>query len=306
MILIKYKRIVKETPINIFNFGVRFSVSKIKCILNDDSLVTVQRKNEAILRYLEKKFEKLIQKYHKFKKTPSTDSNLPIWVMWWDGEMPDVIKLCHKSQLFAAGDHPIKLITKYNVQEFVEFPDIVWKQFDEGKLRIQHLADMIRVQLIRRYGGLWLDASIFCNGIISENVFKLPIFSIKGNCLPFFVSENKWTTFVIGGQANNILCSFLDDFFIEYAKTSKPFIDYYMFDCAIALAYRNIQTIREDLDNLPLFEQDIYWLNENLYSDHNTTDIKQIPLFSKLAWRKFTENIPPEHSLYNILLQKYS
>ena len=303
MIPVKYKRIIKEIPAEACNFGRDVALAKLRCIWTDERLDMVQRKNEIILDYLKKNFGYLLDQYQKQNVQTMPAETTPIWVMWWDGAMPEVIELCHRSKKTAAGIHPIILITKKNVRKYISFPDNIWKQFEDGKLRIQHLADMIRVQLIRKYGGLWLDASVYCNGVIPEDFFDVPLYSIRGEDNPRYISHNQWTTFAIGGHPNNILCSFLDDFFQAYCMTGKPFIDYYMFDCAIALAYRNIPAVRKELESLPFCKENIYHLNNWLYQPVGNVDCSQIPMFNKLGWRGFVDDVPEAGSLYQALLK---
>lgn len=304
MRFLKYKRIVKEIPADARSFGPAFALAKLQCIWTDERIDSVQRKNRAILNYLYAEYKPLLETYQTVRTTTESRANAPVWTMWWDGEMPEVIEMCWQSKLRSAGTHPVNMITKENVAQYISFPDEVWNQFYSGKLRIQHLADMIRVQLIRKYGGIWLDASIYCNGRIPEEYFQMPLYSIRGSEDPRFVSNNQWTTFAIGGHPENVLCGFLDDFFRAYCLTGKPFMDYYLFDCAIALAHRHLPAARNCLDALPKAEWDCYWLNAHLERPAAENDCANIPLFSKISWGRFVNQTPAEGTLYKLLLKE--
>lgn len=288
------KRLLKESPANLYYFGLKVMYAKDLCILTQESSKSVKLKNEVILKYLEKKYRYLIEKYQTMEEVSSVYNaeEKPIWVFWWDGisNMPEIIRLCQKSRENRAGTHPVILLCKENVQNYVDFPDYVWTQFEEKRLKIQHLADMIRVQLIQRYGGIWLDASVFCAKEIPDRYFEVPIYSLKGKVDESFVSKNQWTTFIIGGQKGNILCSFLNEFFIEYCKTKKPFIDYFMFDCAIALAYRYIPRVKNELDSLEKAPGNYYWMDDKLYKKWDESlrkeFSKQKSVFYKISWKR--------------------
>lgn len=302
MIPLKWKCLLKGGYTTLRDFGPQVAAAYVRKIWEDSSLESVRNHNAVILAYLEREYGTLLEKYRDQAEPAAGPENAPIWMLWWDGEMPDIIKLCHRSRLRHAGAHPVILLGKDNVRDYVSFPDCVWEQFENGTLRIQHLADMIRVQLIRKYGGLWLDASIYCAGAIPEECFRMPLYSIKGSPDPRFVSNNQWTTFAIGGYPGNVLCSFLDDFFQEYCSRGKPFIDYFMFDCAIALAYKHIPAIRASLDALPKEEKDIYWLNGNLEQAIPEFREEQLPMFSKISWGRFRDRQPTPGTLYDRLL----
>jgi hypothetical protein len=239
--VVKVKRSLKEGVEAFRHFGWGVASSHLSCIWSNASTKSIQLKNKTILTYLRRTYNTLIEQYankeRSFDISHKGDS-APVWVFWFQGEqqMPELIRACQRSRIRAAGTHPVVLLDKDNIKKYISFPKEVWARFEEGKLRVQHLADMIRVHLLRQYGGLWLDASIFCHRQIPEEIFSYPFYSLKGKYLPDFVSGNQWTTFLIGGRPNNLLCSFLDDFFMEWIKSGKPFIDYFMFDCAIALA----------------------------------------------------------------------
>lgn len=305
MIPLKWKYIIKGGHQRLRDFGPEVAASYVRTVWEENSLNSVQKHNAEILKYLEREYSGLLEQYRNCTEPAVGQKNAPIWMLWWDGDMPDMIRLCYQSKLHWAGEHPVILLTKDNVQDYVSFPHCVWQQFESGKLRIQHLADMIRVQLIRTYGGLWLDASIYCAGEIPETCFRSPLYSIKRTPDPRFVSNNQWTTFAIGGWKGNVLCAFLDDFFQEYCRRGKPFIDYFMFDCAIALAYRHIPAVQTSLDALPREERDTYWLNAHLDQAALNFETEKLPVFSKIGWARFRDRQPTPGTLYEDLLTEY-
>ncbi len=292
---VKIKRTIIEGKSALFHFGIKIAFAKIRCIWDDESLRSVQYKNKLLLGYLKKNYKSILKKYSSLSEVeqPDTIKNMePIWVFWWQGreKMPEIIRLCQMSKEKAAGTHPVILLSSENVKDYVDFPDYIWNQFDLGKIRIQHLSDMIRVHLLYKYGGLWLDASIFCSKELPEFIFNTPIYSLKGKPDFRYISNNRWTTFVIAGQKENILCKFLNEFFEEYCKKGKPFIDYFMFDCAIALAYENIAAVRGEIDQIAMNEGDCYWLNTALTELEGKELIcqmkKESSVFYKIAWNR--------------------
>ena len=304
--MLKIKRSIKEGYSDFRNFGLKVAFAKIRLICADESLKSIKYRNKILCKYIEKNFDYLLKKYNDYK-IESTKAEDTIWVFWWTGEesMPLAIKLCHQSKLNNSNGCKVVLLTEENIKDYVSFPDFVWTQFEEGKLRIQHFADMIRVQLVKKYGGVWLDASLYCTEPIDEKIFDLEIFSLKEDIDERFVSLSRWTTFAIGGYKDNVLCAFLNEFFIDYCKTGKPFIDYFMFDCAIAVAYDNITSVKEKIDILEKTD-DIYWLTSHIKDEFDITDMKNIKMspFQKIAWKSIKEDDISEKSLYKQLMTK--
>jgi len=307
---IKLKRILKEGIRDLYYFGFTVMLVNVCCIWSNDSTKSIVRRNKVLVQWLTRHFQELLRAY-KENVNPVTQNQFaeyPVWVFWWQGReaMPEIIELCYKSKLRAAGTHSVILLTKDNIREYVEFPEYVWQQFEAKKLRIQHLADMIRVQLIAKYGGIWLDASIYCIDNIPEEIYSADVYSLKHEIDEQYVSLCRWTTFVIGGLKNNVLCSFLNEFFVEYCKTGKPFIDYYMFDCAIAVAYNNLPKVQDAIDKLQMSEKSCYWLDEHLseYWKDTERELKSQGIFQKIAWQQYSNNSFGEDSLYTYLKQK--
>jgi hypothetical protein len=48
-----------------------------------------------------------------------------------------------------------------------------------GKMTVTHFSDILRFNLLKNNGGLWLDATIFVNKPIPEKYFT-PIFTCSG------------------------------------------------------------------------------------------------------------------------------
>lgn len=307
---LKIKRIIKEGIADFRHFGFKVMIARIYWILSDESMKSIVFRNQILIQWLTLRYKTLIEKYQEKNKQNNILNTVacPIWIFWWQGEenMPDIIKICYKSKLRCAGKHPVILLTRDNLQEYIDFPEYVWNQFENGQLRIQHLADMVRVQLIQKYGGIWLDASVYCNDYIPEEFFEMEIFSLSGKKDERYVSECRWTTWAIGGQKNNILCAFLNEFFLEYCKSGKPFIDYYMFDCAIAVAYNNLPQVKSAIDQLKKAENSYYWLNEHLEEDEESVkkELMTQNIFQKISWKSFMNVVPENQSLYVYLKQK--
>lgn len=294
-------------------FGLGFSpsvgFSYFAGEISSGGVRSAQRKNEAVYRYLKKTYAALVEKYRSMSFHPeNTEGERVIWVLWWDGEsnMPPIIKACQRSKESAADGFKVILLDKNNVKNYADLPEFIWKMYNDGKLRLPHLADIIRVNLLKRHGGLWLDASIFCKGKLPKEIFDLEFFSLKGEKEGFeeHISLNQWSTFAIGGKKGNVVCEFLNDLFIEYCKMGKPFLYYYMFDCAIALGYREVPEIRRMIDAVPKTEGDAYWLEEHFDSECTEELLTQMnsepsPMY-KLSWRTPHEK---ENNLYHYIIK---
>lgn len=106
------------------------------------------------------------------------------WICWLQGmeNAPELVKECYKSVQHWLKDWEIIVITKENMRDYVDFPDFILKKWEKGIISNTHLSDLLRLELLIRYGGLWLDATVYLTG-------KLPSYVEKRD---FFVYRNGW------------------------------------------------------------------------------------------------------------------
>ena len=120
-----------------------------------------------ILKRLRKKYKQEILKFVK-----DYDMDLPrrqsriVWFFWMQGidKAPQIVKKCYSSLIANMPEREIRLLTVDNYKEYVKFPEHVEKKFDQGIISITHMSDLLRLELLNRYGGTWIDATVFCSG----------------------------------------------------------------------------------------------------------------------------------------------
>ena len=100
---------------------------------------------------------KLKKPHEKFK---NSIGNIPkkIWT-FWDGEIPDMINKCINTWKIHNPTYEIIILNRENISNYLSKLDI--KNLKHIS-KIQHLSDIIRVNILSKYGGFWSDASIIC------------------------------------------------------------------------------------------------------------------------------------------------
>lgn len=229
--------------------------------LNKLSNIAHEKKDKWILNYLERQLSDLIQKYKNIDDIGVFEENAPVWVCWWTGvEMaPDLVKQCIKSIRKQTGSHPVHVIDQNSYSVYIDIPDYMMHKVKNGQMGIAHLSDYIRVSLLEKYGGLWLDSTIFCASSLPESYFELPFFTCKSNPTSCgYLSQMRWTTFVLGGWRGNVFYRFIKEAFEEYWSQEQAAVDYLFFDYLIEVARCEIPAISMFLKKVP---------NNNLHRD---------------------------------------
>ena len=180
-----------------------------------------------------------------------------------------------------------------------------------GKMGLAHLADYIRVSLLEKYGGLWLDATIFCASEIPWEYFSSPFFTCKSEEKECgYISRMRWVTFVLGGRSGNVFFEYLKDAFELYWEKYDLAIDYLFFDYIIDMGYRKVPAIKELIDNVQpnnLRRDDLQAaFNAHYAEDLYDEVVKADTVLYKLSWRETygKETEDGGKSLYGAFLER--
>jgi hypothetical protein len=111
-------------------------------------------------------FAIIIFNYYTKKEGFDSNNKIPnvIWT-FWDGEMPPLVKACIDSWKTHNPEYKIIVLNKQNVQEYLPEPDL-------SKMRhvndfVQRYSDFVRIHILAKYGGIWLDSSVICQKPLS-------------------------------------------------------------------------------------------------------------------------------------------
>ena len=81
-----------------------------------------------------------------------------IWLYWHShDDIPEVVRLCVDRVRTFCPDYKVNFLNASSINEYITLPDIP----DSLPLAIK--ADYIRLMLLEKYGGVWMDSSIFLN-----------------------------------------------------------------------------------------------------------------------------------------------
>ena len=95
---------------------------------------------------------------------------------------------------------------------------MIRQKVDNGVITLTHLSDIIRMALLAKYGGFWIDSTVFVTKPITG--YDLPFYSIRqhGSNPRYVDNGNGWTAYFIATCPNSIVAETIYDFFIAYWK----------------------------------------------------------------------------------------
>ncbi len=233
--------------------------------------------------------------------------NCPIWCCWWQGEknMPEIVSACYKSLLRNCGNHPVILITDENKDKYLHLPEFITEKYKQEIISRTHYSDVARMYLLKEYGGIWVDATVFFTQNIDNIVdTNLPFWSYRHHTKTHNVSCGLWTSYFIASGKNDIVTTYLYASLTNWWKNNNKIIDYLLTDYIFKAGYDNLPSVRSLIDKLPVLVNST--LVKRLNSGYNEDEWNKICRdndFHKLTWKKrmTRETANGEHTFYSKL-----
>lgn len=175
-----------------------------------------------------------------------------IWIFWEQGfdKAPQVCKICLNSWILKNKSWEINVLDKNKLKDFIDVEEIN-KDFYKIDL-ITSRADLIRTMLLRKYGGVWADATLYC-------------FKPLDDWLPEAINNQEFLTFTypnlkngisnwfIASTPNNHIINKFFEHFSSHFKTNLKAKHYFQFhhvfnklvqeDDTFKTNYKNIKTL---------------------------------------------------------------
>lgn len=87
-----------------------------------------------------------------------------LYILWFQGfrQAPPIIKRCLKSWKVHNPDWTIHTLHNGNLKNYINLDSIVPGIRKRG-IGLAGVSDVVRIALMKKYGGVWVDATTFCN-----------------------------------------------------------------------------------------------------------------------------------------------
>lgn len=267
------------------NYGIVYCLDTILCACARKIGLKRQCLNldEADFRYVRKKYKSKVTKSYTIKKSDKPNT---IWVIWWQGrnaEKPNVVEACMNSIKHNKGGYNLVVIDKDNYTDYIDIHKTILNKFNNGVIGIAVFSDYIRFSLLEKYGGWYMDATIFTTRTIIEP--KNNFYSIKYDRCQDYISKAKWSTFLWYLPASHPLASFVREVFEDYWSRHNEIINYLLLDCVVRTFYEFSDTFHNQIDSLNYDNPSLYFFQENIsrekYNEETWASISANNIFFK-------------------------
>lgn len=253
------------------------------------------RKHDIMIRYYEKTFGDFLKTYdYTHKNEPITISEYSdcIWVCWWQGieQAPELVKDCVDSIKRNAGKHRVIILTEDNYKEYVDIPEWVEDKKNRGIITRTNYSDLLRLSLLAKYGGMWIDSTFFCTAPVLDEYFEEPLWSIKR---PDYFHASIASGYFAGyslacKEENRFAFITIRDFFLNYWKHNDTMVDYLMVDYMIVLAQKYDQSIAKIFENIKPNNpecDELYKIMGEKFDEKRWNELKKNTSLFKLSWK---------------------
>ena len=232
-----------------------------------------------------------------------------LWFCWLQGmdNAPEIVKACYNSWKKHLPEREVKVVDNNNWNVFVELPEYIVQKWNNGRIPSANFSDLLRLELLIKYGGTWMDATVLCTGNVKVKDYldaDLFLFQYTPKGTTEGISISNW--FITSCTNNEVLMAVRDMLF-EYWKEYDCVLDYYMFHLFFALVAREFP---EDIATMPYG----YSMSSLTLGNHwrETFDQEKWDnLVSRISFHKLSYRLSEKHkhnksNYYHWILKLYS
>lgn len=261
------------------------------------------------LSKLRKKYKSKIL-YYKDKNNTNVQRNRSniVWFFWLQGieNAPLLVQRCYSSMKENLQDKEIVLLTQDNYNEYVQFPEFIQSKIDMGIITKTHMSDLLRLELLIKYGGTWVDATVFCSGneypkyILDSDLFVFQ--SLKPGADGHACVISSW---LMTSCTNNPIILLTRELLYDYWTRNNSMIDYFLIHDFFQLA---IETYPEEWKKVvPFSNSTPHILLLRMFEEYDEdvwNAIKQQTAFHKLSYKHEDTLLSKKGTYYDMLINQ--
>lgn len=260
-----------------------------------------------LYKYIKKKYSAFVDEIDFDHELIHEHSN-KVWVCWFQGlnkETPTVVKRCIQSMYEKLHNKEVILLTDENFLEYVSMPDYILKKYKEGIISKTHMTDLLRLELLIKYGGTWIDATVLCTDEIPSYILESDLFlfqNLKPGRDGDAVALSSW---FIAAKSHNKILMCTQKLIYEYWKRNKGLIDYFLIHNFLRISLERFPEEEAKIIKFPNSTPHILLLDMFEPFDNNKWNaIKQMSPIHKLAYKRSKEEMRKNGTFYDEIINK--
>lgn len=194
--------------------------------------------NLHVYLYIKKRYRKELDSIDSQKFEGKRESSNKVWVCWFQGmdQAPLLVRRCYEYMKRNLKNGEVVLITNENIGNYVQFPDFIMRKYHRGAITCTHLTDLLRLELLTRYGGTWIDSTVLCTGELPDYVTRPDLFffrTLKPGLDGHAISLSSW---FMSAKSNSRLLVAVRELMYNYWRNNDRLIDYFLIHIFLQMA----------------------------------------------------------------------
>jgi hypothetical protein len=247
-------------------------------------------KAELLTNYFSRKYVHASQPLEQKEITVETPET--IW-QFWDNPAgratPEIVKASLKSVDKFKGSFDHKILNKATYPDYTDLPGRVLDKFNKGQISYTHFSDLLRLNLLKNHGGIWLDATAYMTDVVPTFIIAEDFFVMltgKLSRFPYSFMQNCF----IRAKKGSYLCEAWHNMCVAYWKHERQISDYFQHQLMFRALVSHQPVAMELFDKMPhLSEDGIHQLvGDNLlkrFDEGEWERIKKIFFFQKTTYK---------------------
>ena len=256
-----------------------------------------------------KKYKSVLKRFdEQWEDSCSHLERRTVWVCWWQGEdaMPELVKRCYASVKRCLKDWEIVLLTEKNYRDYAEFPGYITDKFRKGMISVTHFSDLLRLELLIKYGGLWIDATVLCtNGDIPQSILKSDLFVFQTQKPGADGKATFMSSWLMWAKSNNRILMATQTLLYDYWQKNNRLSEYFLLHHFMTIA---MEQYPEEAKKIPPFCNSVpHILQLHLFDPFDEVywnDLKQMTCFHKLTYKLDEGKCALKGTFYDVICKR--
>lgn len=213
-----------------------------------------------------------------------------IWTCWLQGEenAPRIVQTCLASIRKNAAGYKVVVLDKDSIGEYVEVPEYIEKKYAAGIIPHAHYSDIVRLMLLQKYGGVWIDSTILLTGALPHYITDSPLFCYQ----PIYQGSVEMANCFLSSDKNHPIISGVLNLLLAYWAKENRLVSYSLFHLMWTICVHSSQEFSDmwkQVPYVPCYTIDVLRHDLSLpYSKERWDDICALSRVHKLTY-KFAE-----------------
>lgn len=195
-----------------------------------------------------------------------------IWVCWLQGfeNAPVVVRKCLESLQKQCPDFEIKQITTENIRQYADIPEYIYQKYEQGKISRIQFSDLLRLALLSKNGGYWIDSTVFLSESLPQNILGASFFAYHCNG---YLKSNSW---FLKAAPEDMIIRNMKNLMFEYWKYENRLLNYFLYHLFFDLMMEKNDVLAAKWKNVPLLFDDCYELAGHFFEPFVADDWRKI------------------------------